>query len=264
MFRPKVIFVLTIGALFVAACQPAAEPTPEPGVAVDGMVYIPAGSFIMGSDEPAQCGHDCSEDQDVGPARQVETAAYWIDVNEVTNGQYLECEEAGVCTPPKVNAAAGRADYHTSVEFADHPVTFVTWDQAVTYCGWREGRLPTEAEWERAARGDDGQLYPWGTEYSDDEYHQYELRSTNTYEVGQYADATVWGIHDAAGNAWEWTADWHAPYQDPHQSPAEGKFKVIRGGAWRGYAFYFRYTARLEAPPALAGRFVGIRCARDG
>jgi len=250
-------------ALMVAACTQAAGSTPAPGSVENGMVFIPDGDFIMGADEPAICEHLCDEDQNVGPARQVHTASYWIDVNEVTNANYLKCEEAGVCTPPKVDAAAGRANYHTSAEFANYPVTFVTWDQAKGYCEWQGKRLPTEAEWERAARGDNGQLYPWGTEYDADLRREYELRSTNTYAIGQYSDASAWGIYDAAGNAWEWTADWYAPYKDPHQPPAEGTFKVIRGGAWRGYAFYFRYTARLEAPPALAGRFVGIRCAKD-
>lgn len=246
--------------LLVAACNQA---TPEAGTVEDGMVFIPAGEFTMGADEPAVCEHLCEEDKEVGPARTVETAAYWIDINEVTNADYVECEDAGTCEPPKVNAAAGRENYHTSPEFADFPVTFVTWDQAVDYCEWQGKRLPTEAEWERAARGDEGQLYPWGTEFDEEKKREYELRSTNTYPVGQYEDPTPWEMLDAAGNAWEWTADWHAPYQDPHQPPEEGIFKVIRGGAWRGYANYFRYTARLEAPPALAGRFVGIRCASD-
>ena len=262
-YLPKVTASLIVIVLIVAACAPAIAPTPVPGTVKDGMVYIPEGDFIMGSDEPAVCGHDCSEDQDVGPARTVHTAAYWIDVNEVTNAEYLECETAGACTPPKVDNSAGRQAYHTSPEYANYPVTYVTWDQARIYCEWRDRRLPTEAEWERAARGDEGQLYPWGTEYNAERYHEYELRSTNTYSVGQYGDRTAWGLLDAAGNAWEWTADWYAPYRDPHQPPEEGTFKIIRGGAWRGYAFYFRYTARLQAPPNLAGRFVGIRCAKD-
>lgn len=247
--------------LFAAACASAA--TPEPGTVEDGMVYVPAGSFIMGSNDPADCPHLCEEDKEVGPERVVETAAYWIGVNEVTNADYLECEAAGSCTPPKVDASAGIEAYHTSPDFADYPVTYVRWDQAQQYCEWEGNRLPTEAEWERAARGDDGQLYPWGTEYDEEQYVVYEKRSTNTYPVGQYEDATAWGIYDAAGNAWEWVADWHAPYKEPHEPPEEGLFKIIRGGAWRGYAFYFRYTARLEAPPALAGRFVGFRCASD-
>jgi formylglycine-generating enzyme required for sulfatase activity len=261
-YLPQVIVGFVIN-LIMAACTQAIIPTPAPGAVENGMVYIPEGEFIMGTDKPAVCQHLCEEDQDVGPARKVHTAAYWIGVNEITNGEYLKCEEAGACTPPKVDDSAGRANYHTSPEFTNYPVTYVTWDQAQTYCEWQGKRLPTEAEWERAARGDEGQLYPWGTEYDPDKYHEYELRSTNTYSIGQYNDATAWGIYDAAGNAWEWTADWYAPYQDPHQPPDDGVFKIIRGGAWRGYAFYFRYTARLQAPPALAGRFVGIRCAKD-
>lgn len=259
---PKAMIALVV-ILLATACSLSKEPTPEPKTVADGMVYIPEGDFIMGSDEPAVCSHDCKEDQDVGPARQVHVDAYWMDVNEVTNAEYLACEESGACTPPKVDDSAGRANYHTAPDFADYPVTYVTWDQAQQYCEWRDKRLPTEAEWERAARGDEGKLYPWGEEYDPDKYHEYELRSTNTYPVGQYQDTTYWGIYDAAGNAWEWTADWYAPYQDPHQPPDDGIFKIIRGGAWRGYAFYFRYTARLQAPPALAGRFVGIRCAMD-
>lgn len=240
-----------------------AAPTPTPGSVVDGMVYIPEGDFIMGSDVPAVC-RLCPGDQDaVAPARQVHTAAYWMDVYEVTNAQYRECEAAGACQPP-LEAPRGFEDYHTAAQYAKYPVIYVDWTMAKTYCEWRSKRLPTEAEWERAARGDDGQLYPWGTEFDQARYEELQKRNVFPYAVDEYDDRSGWGIYGGLGNVWEWTSDWYGPYQNPHQPPNNGKTKAIRGGFSQGYTGYFRFTARVEAAPALVGRFVGMRCAKDG
>ena len=247
-------------AILMTAC---ATPTPTPGAVTDGMVYIPEGDFTMGTDIPAVC-RLCPGDQEaVAPVRTVHTSAYWIDLYEVTNAQYRECEAAGVCPLPG-DVPRGFEDYHTNAQYDKYPVTYVDWTMAKTYCEWRGQRLPTEAEWERAARGDDSQLYPWGAEFDQAKYEELQQRNVFPYPVDEYDDKSGWGIYGGVGNVWEWTADWYGPYQNPHQPPESGKTKVIRGGFSVGYTGYFRYTARVEAAPALIGRYVGIRCAKDG
>jgi formylglycine-generating enzyme required for sulfatase activity len=247
-------------ALAVAAC---AAPPPEPGSVVDGMVYVPKGEFVMGSDKPAEC-RLCPGDQEaVAPARVVPTEAYWMDVYEVTNAQYRECEAAGACQPP-LDVPRGFEDYHTAAQYDSYPATYVNWEMAGAYCAWKTKRLPTEAEWERAARGVEGQLYSWGAEFDQAQYEELQRRNVFPYAVDEYDDFSGWGIVGAAGNVWEWTADWYGPYQDPHQPPASGTARVMRGGFSLGYTGYFRFTARVEASPALIGRFVGLRCAKDG
>lgn len=249
-----------LGGMVLVAC---AAPTPTPGSVVDGMVYIPEGDFTMGSDVPAVC-RLCPGDQEaVAPTREVHTAAYWIDVYEVTNAQYRECEAAGVCQPPLI-LLRPLEYYHTDPELDNYPVNYVNWDMAKTYCEWRDKRLPTEAEWERAARGDDGQLYPWGTEFDQAKYEELQKRNGFPYPVNEHDNRSGWGIYGTIGNVWEWTADWYGPYESPHQATESGTSKVIRGGFSWGYTGYFRYTARLQAQPELVGLFVGIRCAKDG
>jgi formylglycine-generating enzyme required for sulfatase activity len=243
----------------MASCALA---TSEPGTVADGMVYVPAGEFVMGADEPAVC-RLCPGDQEaVAPARTVATEAYWIDVYEVTNAEYRECEAAGACQPP-LDLPRGFEDYHTAVQYDAFPVTYVNWEMAGAYCTWRAKRLPTEAEWERAARGEQGQLYPWGAEFDQAQYEELQRRNVFPYAVDEYDDRSGWGIVGAAGNVWEWTSDWYGPYRDPHQPPESGTTRVMRGGFSVGYTGYFRFTARVEASPALIGRFVGLRCAKD-
>jgi formylglycine-generating enzyme required for sulfatase activity len=186
-----------------------------------------------------------------------------MDVHEVTNAQYRECEAAGACQPP-LDVPRGFEDYHTAAQYDKYPVTYVNWDMADAYCAWRSKRLPTEAEWERAARGPNGQLYPWGDQFDQAGYQELQRRNAFPYPVDEYDDRAGWGIYGAIGNVWEWTADWYGPYRDPHQPPGSGTTRVIRGGFSQGYTGYFRYTARVEAAPALVGRFVGVRCAKDG
>jgi formylglycine-generating enzyme required for sulfatase activity len=253
-------FLLAGWALALAAC---ASPTPTPGSVVDGMVYVPEGESVMGSDEPAVC-RLCPGDQEaVAPARVVATRPYWIDVYEVTNAQYRACEADGACQPPP-EVPRGFEDYHTAAQYDAYPVTYVNWEMAEEYCEWLGKRLPTEAEWERAARGDEGQLYPWGDEFDQAQYEELQRRNVFPYAVNTYDDFSGWGIAGASGNVWEWTADWYGPYQTPHHPPDSGATRVLRGGFSQGYTGYFRFTARVASSPALVGRFVGLRCARDG
>ncbi len=197
----------------------------------DGMVLVPAGEFEMGSMQ----GNS-------QPIRQVEMQAYWIDEFEVTVAAYAQCVIAGECGAPDVGSncnwmVPGRED---------HPVNCVTWFEAEDYCAWTdEGtkRLPTEAEWEKAARGTDARNFPWGNAPLPSCTHAivYESGSQGcgegaTWPVGSRPlGASPYGAQDMAGNVWEWVADWYAPSYDPTKTsdptgPAMGMSRSMRGG----------------------------------
>lgn len=140
------------------------------------MAYIPAGEFTMGGSadaalaeckkyrpNPDECNRDWFTDEE--PAHPVTLDAFWIDQYEVTNARYAECVAAGSCTPPAETKSYTRDSYYNNPEFVDYPVIYVDWNQAKSYCEWRGGRLPKEAEWEKAARGTDGRTYPWGNDF---------------------------------------------------------------------------------------------------
>jgi len=198
--------------------QPAA-----PTAAADEveMVVVPAGEFIMGSDGP-----EAYEDEK--PASKIFVPAFSIDKFEVTNARYRRCVEAGACTRP-----VGQA--YDDPTKADHPVTVVSWKQAVAYCRWAGKRLPTEAEWEKTARGTDGRRYPWGDRFDGERANAGYTNGTTA--VGSYPQgASPYGAMDMAGNVWEWTASLYRPY--PYD-PSEGRedleargARVNRGGSW--------------------------------
>lgn len=242
-------------------------------------LYVPAGSVAMG-------GLDIFADNDEKPPHVVQIDAFWIDQVEVTNGMYGLCVQAGVCAlPVKLNSDNHR-EYFGNPEFQDYPVVYVTWLDAKTYCEWAGRRLPTEAEWERAARGDDLRTYPWG-----DEPPNVELANSNnvlgdTSRVGSYAaGAGPFGALDMAGNVWEWVGDYYdmryyegSPESNPI-GPAERKDKynrVIRGGGYQDPAVNLRVSNRgyelgpnlsiLPNNPAYYGNSsvkIGFRCAAD-
>jgi formylglycine-generating enzyme required for sulfatase activity len=224
-----------------------------------GMVLIPAGEFLMGIENgPA----------DARPQRRIFLSSYWIDRYEVTNAQYRACVMSGVCTPPKDRSAF---DDHRN---AQHPVTDVTWLQAREFCQWSGRRLPTEAEWEKAARGTDGRRYPWGNSAAPikDRIRINEQRSSRdgTEPVGSQAGtASPYGVHDLVGNVWEWVKDWYAenayesaPTRDP-QGPLHGSFRVLRGGGWRGGPLELRTGYRGWDEMTYWGPMLGFRCADD-
>ena len=223
------------------------------------MVLIPGGEFIMGSDEKP----------DERPSHLVYLADYFIDIFEVTTSLYRKFLVSTKHDLPYKweDVLEGRDD--------NKPVIGVTHHDAVAYCRWVEKRLPTEAEWEKAARGTDQRKFPWGNDEPSElrgnfgrccGWKGYSLLNTvGTTEQGK----SLYGVHDLAGNVWEWVADWYAPdyYKRSPSSnptgPSTGDRKAIRGGSWSNTVADLRVTARDRVPPAYKNMSLGFRCARD-
>jgi serine/threonine-protein kinase len=254
--------------------SPTALPTLGAGVtqtaSIDGMtqVYVPAGEFLMGSVVSA----DTNALSDEKPRRPVTLGAFWLDSTEVTNAMYAVCVESGVCSAPGQENSATRTYYYTDTEYAKHPVIFVSWYDARAYCTWAGRRLPTEAEWEKAARGTQGQLYPWGNIDlpPDASLLNFDNRNGDTSRVGSYIfGASPYGAMDMAGNVWEWVADWYRNgyYKDSPDAnptgPETGSLKVFRGGAWDEPGWLVRAATRASGDPQEGYPDVGFRCAAD-
>jgi formylglycine-generating enzyme required for sulfatase activity len=224
------------------------------------LVYVPAGEFTMGSN-----GYD-----DEKPVHTVYLDAFWIDKTEVTNKMYAKCVDAGVCTKPTNTNSRNHSSYYGNSEFDNYPVIYVNWNMAKTYCEWAGRRLPTEAQWEKAARGTDARIYPWGDDAPNDTLLNYNYKVGDTAKVGSYETGkSPYGAYDMAGNVWEWVNDW---YQSDYyavlgdsvsnpQGPSSGDRRVLRGGAWVDNSA--RSAIRYGDDPSLAAINVGFRCARS-
>jgi formylglycine-generating enzyme required for sulfatase activity len=222
------------------------------------MVKVPAGEFTMGSDEGG------SDEQ---PVHIVYLDAFYIDKTEVTNDQYRKCVESEACDAPS------NTIYYDDANYAQHPVVYVDWYKAEAYCKWVGKRLPTEAEWEKAARGTDGRTYPWGEVINC--YHaQYKecLDQTAPQTVpveSKPKGAGPYGTLGMAGNVWEWVDDWYDEYyysQSPARNPPgpkSGELQVIRGGSWNDVPFNVRSALRYWSDPTKKGNNMGFRCAKD-
>lgn len=236
-------------------------------------ILIPAGKFMMGCDPENNAGVDCLPD--ILPLHEVDLSAYTIDQYEVSNAQYARCVSAGACQEPKTFGQRERPDYYLDSDFADFPVVAVDWNQADAYCRWVGGRLPTEAEWEKAARGEDLRPYPWGFEAADCSKANFNSStegrcSVGTTRVGTYPQgASAYGVMDMAGNVWEWTNDWydwtyyqHSSVKDP-MGPDTGYHKIVKGGAWdySGNVITISYNSD-HAPKEFKSSF-GFRCVRE-
>jgi formylglycine-generating enzyme required for sulfatase activity len=201
-----------------------------------------------------------SESGDEQPVHEVTLDAFYIDQYEVTNARFRQCVEAGLCEEP-TTCVVGEPTY-TDETKDDHPVVCVDWNQAKTYCEWRGDRLPTEAEWEKAARGTDGRTYPWGENITC-QLANYTGCEGGTTSVGSYPDGvSPYGVYDMAGNVWEWVADWYDAY--PESAYESGNFgttyKVLRGGSWYGDENYARSAHRLNDLPVSQLDGLGFRC----
>jgi formylglycine-generating enzyme required for sulfatase activity len=309
----KLFPILVAVALFASACQaggaqaqptalslPTAFPTNTPDVnapveasggnkagservsKVDGMaqVYIPDGTFRMGGMDP-----DAKKNEK--PDHSVTLKGFWMDKLEVTNGMYQICVKTGSCEPPQEFKSETRDSYFNNTEFNDYPVVYVTWLQAQSYCKWAGRRLPTEAEWERSARGDDFRTYTWGEDRPDSSRGNFNNFVGDTTRAGNFpAGASPFGVLDLAGNVAEWTNDFYSGnYYSQNVSinpPGPGAItkyfdRVVRGGTFRDKFINIRVATRGNVrgsnPDAsdinsadYLGDFspqIGFRCASD-
>jgi sulfatase modifying factor 1 len=235
----------------------AQEPTPPPPVVTDIMVEIPAGPFIMGNDEG---------DAEDAPAHEVDLPTFEIDKFEVTNADFavFADETSYVTFAEKQGMSSWRDEWGIGED--NHPVVAVTWEDAKAYCEWLGKRLPTEAEWEKAARGTDGRIFSWGNKWDPNKANVKDRGLRGTAAVGSFGEgASPYGVEDVVGNVWEWTADWYQPYpgnttQDPYYGE---KFRVTRGGGWFDVEPQATTFNRNAADPnRTANDDLGFRCTR--
>jgi formylglycine-generating enzyme required for sulfatase activity len=277
--RVKAICFLAV-SMTISSCgsgqlfDPTLTPTPPPTLGIgstqvspaDGMIllYVPEGEFLMGA---ADSDPDATRPEK--PQHTVYLDAFWIDQTEVTSAMYAKCIASGKCKTPWCL---------TGSQFDQHPAVCVDWFNAKAYCEWAGRRLPTEAEWEKAARGTDSRLYPWGNEPATCEYAM--MNDGSGYACGERSDtaaahvgsrpkgASPYGALDMAGNVWEWVNDWYdpnyysiSPYSNP-TGPASGYGPVQRGGYWENKANLVRVTYRVPHSnnPTGGASSIGFRC----
>jgi serine/threonine-protein kinase len=240
------------------------------------MVQVPAGDFYMGSRD----SDDASAYGDEKPMHVVHLDDFWMDQYEVTNEQFaLFLNEEGNQEEDDVNWVNVEDEgsniiyedgqYKSRSGYEDHPVTYVSWYGAQSYCQWAGKSLPTEAEWEKAARGTDGRIWPWGSDWDEDKVNSKDAGPGHTTEVGSYPDgASPYGCMDMAGNAWEWVADryqWDyyqaAPDHSNPQGPDQGAPRVVRGGSWALPQRLTRCASRFGFLPQVRRDDLGFRCA---
>lgn len=262
----------------------AAEPTSVPIETItresDGMTmaHIPAGTFSMGSE---------SGEADEAPVHEVYLDSFWMDTTEITNGMYSRCVKAGSCKLPRETGSYTQASYYGDPKFADYPVVYVDWSMANAYCLWAGAHLPTEAQWERAASGDDDRIFPWGDEWDVVKRKRLNFADGNNpattsdvrlndgfrenAPVGSFPGGkSPYGIYDMAGNVWEWVADRYdpayylsSPTNNPEGPTVETSIRALRGGSWvAANEDVFRTSNRNGLDLLQSSESLGFRCAR--
>lgn len=261
-----------------STATPSVDDLDDDHIAQNGvsMVYVPGGTFAMGSTEvPSE-----------GPVHDVTLSPYYIDQYEVTNASWAACVADGPCNPPGETGAFDGSPYYGVTAFQDYPVVYISWDSAGAYCSWRGARLPTEAEWEMAARWDPDTkqvtTYPWGDDWDESRLNYCDSSclipdfKDTTYDddwpqmakVGSFeSGVSPLGVYDMAGNVAEWVADWYSRsyYEDSPATnptgPASGTVRVVRSGGWSLDSFWNRSTARNNFTPDSEVASIGFRCA---
>ena len=301
MKRPSLLLLsVTCAAAVLSACSHLSLGDIRTRSA-DGMVmvYMPEGEFLMGStdeeidgaiqlcDEYLSPCYACEREwfSHRQPAHSVTLDAFWIDQTEVSATQYRKCVMAGACELP--DEFPGYSDFceHGFSTYnceVDYPIVLISWHQAAAYCTWAGARLPTEAEWEYAARGPEGRIYPWGDEFDGTRLNYCDANCANECfyldgklpddgyyslaPVGSFPDGASWcEALDLAGNAAEWVADWYGPYSPERQvnptGPASGESKAVRGASWDTLLSYMQSTSRGSGYPNFGYSGIGFRCA---
>jgi len=253
---PGAIAIPTANATVTAVTAAQSDSNAEAGSTrtspADGMieVFVPAGIFTMGGVDPRAAENE-------KPIHQVSMPGFWIDKVEVTNGMYALCANAGACRLPQEFRSDSRDKYYGDAQFADYPVVYVTWLQAKTYCEWAGRRLPTEAEWERAARGDDTRVYPWGDQIPDASRANFSSLVGDTASVGNSpAGISPFGVLDMSGNVAEWTQDIYSGtyYTSSMSTNPQGpggstsNNRVVRGGTYQDQEGDIRVSKRSSVP----------------
>jgi len=237
--------------------EPTATAEPAPLIVTE-VVLIPAGPFTMGSD---------NGDPEDAPAHTVDLPAFEMDKFEVTNDDFAKFVDATGYVTDAEKEGSNRNWKSYAEGKGNHPVVKVTWNDATAFCEWAGKRLPTEEEWEKAARGDDGRTYPWGEDFDASLANVKDTGLRDTTAVGSFPDgASPYGVEDIAGNVWEWTASWFLPYEgSTDNNPYYGeRFRVTRGGAWFEEAPQVTtFNRNAAAPDITANDDLGFRCARD-
>jgi formylglycine-generating enzyme required for sulfatase activity len=256
-----------IGLIVLSACTHSSP-----------MVQVPEGEFTMGFViENDESWGDVDEE----PVHKVFLDTFWIDAYEASAEEFSEFLNANLEDAtrffepgPAVTIVFEEGKYRPREGLENYPANRISWYGASSYCNWKGKRLPTEAEWEKAARGTDERIFPWGNEFPTNERVTFRRKfSEYKFKAMEKVDAlplgkSPYGAHHMAGNVWEWVADWYSgdyystsPERNP-QGPDEGDSKVLRGGNWYYKAYYMRTTYRFNDPPEIFKVWQGVRCAK--